>query len=71
MIEERIAEVTGLSAVGENFPVGNNVVYAREEFILPANGPLEISKQGCKRMSLPYPYSKYAIFIIRYLTCEG
>lgn len=69
--EERIAEVTGLPTVGENFPVGRDVVSARAEFILPTDGPLEISKQGCKRMSLPYPYSEYAIFIIRYLTCEG
>lgn len=67
--ENRIAEVIGLLAVGKNFSF--YAAAAKAEFSMPTDGPLEVSKQGCRHVSLPPPYSEYAIYIIRYLTCEG
>lgn len=58
--EERIVEVTELLAVGENF--SSDVVSTRAEFTVPTDGPLEVSKQGCKRVSLPPPYPEYVTF---------
>lgn len=66
--EDRIAEVTRLPAIGEIF--SSDAAAARVEFSVPTDGPLEVSKKGCKRVSLP-PYFEYAAYIIKYLTCEG
>ena len=52
--KDKIAEVTGLPAVEENF--SSDATAARVEFSMPNDGPLEVSKQGCKHVSLPPPY---------------
>lgn len=69
--EERIAKVTELPAIGEHYPNEHNARSSREQFTQQGDPQLDITKQGCKRLSLPPPYLELATHIIRYLTCEG
>lgn len=69
-IEERIAEVTRLPTVGQHYPNEHDARSARAQFSQPNDPPLEITKQGCKRMSIPPPYNELAMHIIKYFTCE-
>lgn len=69
--EERISEVTGLPAVGEHYPNEHDARSSRAHFTRPGDPQMDITKQGCKRLSLPAPYSILATHIIRYLTYEG
>ena len=57
--------------VGEHYPNSHDARLARAQFVIPTNPQLDITKQGCKRMSLMHPYNELAMHIIRYLTCEG
>lgn len=44
--EDRIAKVTGLPVVRENF--SSDAASVKAEFSIPIDGSLEVSKQGCK-----------------------
>ena len=69
--KERIIEVIGLSAIGEHYPNEHDAIYSRAQFTQHGDPQMDITKQGCKRISLPPPYLELATHIIRYLTCEG
>ena len=69
--EENIAEVIGLPTIGEQYPNTHDARSSRAQFTRLTNPQMDITKQGCKRMSLLPPYNELAIHIIRYLTCEG
>ena len=43
----------------------------RAQFTGPHDPQLDVTKQGCKRLSLPPPYPELVMHIIRYFTCEG
>ena len=66
--EERIAEVTRLLAIGEHYPNEHDARSSRAQFTRQGDPQLDITKQGCKRLSLPPPYPKLSTHIIRYLT---
>ena len=67
-IEERIEKVTGLLAIGEHYPNEHDARSSRAQFTQQGDPQLDITKQGCKRLSLPPPYPDLATHIIRYLT---
>ena len=69
--KERITEVTGLPAIEEHYPNEHDTGSSRAQFTQQGDPQLYITKQGCKRLSLPPPYLELATHIIRYLTCEG
>lgn len=69
--EERIVEVIGLPPQGTHYPNEHDARAARVQFSQPDDPPMEITRQGCKRMSIPLPYRELAMHIIRYFTCEG
>lgn len=69
--EERIAEVIGFPVDGENYPASKDTKSTRSKFTEPNDPPLSIDKQGVKRMSLPEPWKQIAIYVIKYITCEG
>ena len=70
-IEERISKVTKLLAIVEHYPNEHDVRSSRAQFTQQGDPQLDITKQGCKRLSLPPPYSELATHSIKYLTCEG
>ena len=70
-IDEKVVEVTRSPEMGEHYPNVHDARLARAHFFIPTDPPLDITKQGCKRMSLLPPYNELAIHIIRYFTCEG
>jgi len=70
-IKEKIVKVTGLLVIGEHYPNTHDARLARAQFIIATDSQMDITKQGCKRMSLLLPYNELAMHIIRYLTCEG
>lgn len=63
--------VTGLPVVGEHYPNEHNAKSARTQFTIPGDPRLEITKQGCKRMSIPPLYNELAMHIIKYFIYEG
>ena len=70
-IEETIEEVIGLSTIREHYPNEHDAKSLRAQFTQPGDPQLDITKQGCTRLSLPPPYPELATYIIGYLTCEG
>ena len=70
-IEERIVEVIGLPTIREHYPSTHDVRSARAQFTRRTNPQMDITKKGCKRMSLLPPYNELAMHIIRYLICQG
>ena len=70
-IEEHITEVTGLPTVREHYPITHDARLARAQFTRSSDPQMDITKQGCKRMSLSLLYNELAMHIIKYFTCEG
>ena len=68
--EECIAKVTGLPIIWEHYPSTHDVRSTRAQFTRSIDPQMDITKQGCKRLSLFLPYNELVIHIIRYLTCE-
>ena len=62
--EEWIAEVTGLLIAGEHYLDEHNAKSATTQFSLPGDTPLEITKQGYKRMSIPPPYNELTMYVL-------
>lgn len=54
-IEACISEVTGLPAIGEHYPSTHDARSARAQFTRPTDPQMDITKQGCKRISLLPP----------------
>ena len=69
--EEHITKVIGLPTVGEHYPRSHDTRSVGAQFTRPHDPQLDVTKQGCKRLSLPPPYPKLLMHIIRYFTCEG
>ena len=70
-IEECIIEVAGLLATGEHYPNTHDARSTRVQFTRPIDPQMDITKQGCERLSLLLPYHELTMHIIKYLTCEG
>ena len=70
-IEECIAEVTGFPALGEHYPRTHDARSTRAQFTRLVDPQMDITKQGCKRLSLSPPYYELAMHIIRYFIYEG
>ena len=62
--EEQIAEVIGLPAVGEHYRNEHDTRSSWAQFTQPSDPQLDITKQGCKRISLPAPYRELVTHII-------
>ena len=68
IIKEHIVEVIGLPTIGEHYPSTHDVSSERAQFTRLTDPQMNITKQGCKRMSLFPPYNELAMHIIKYLT---
>jgi len=66
-----IEEFNGLLAIGEHYPNEHDVKSSRAQFTQQGDPQQDITKQGCKRLSLPPPYPDLATHIIRNLIYEG
>lgn len=70
-IEERIVEVIGFPAKGVPYPTFKDARSAREEFTKLSDPLLVVDMQGTRRTSLPKKWKQVAIYITKYISCEG
>lgn len=69
--KDKIEEVIGLPANVEHYLNEHDARSLRAQLSQSGDLLLEISKQGCKRLSLPISYLELVTHIIKYLTYEG
>ena len=62
--KEMMEEVIGLPKIMEHYPNEHDARSSRVQFTQQCDPQLDITKQGCKRLSLPPPYLELATHII-------